>query len=132
MSPKKDRPHALKGYTVEKSTHCGKIYVTVNFDQSTNEILEVLIRFGRAGGCASAMADGTARLISYALRSGMSPKDAVKALNGIGCHLGGNTCLHNIADAISCVMEALETEKDLEDVIEDRINAELTLVEVCL
>jgi len=124
MSPKSPRPGKLAGYTIEQQTHCGKIFVTVNCDPDTNTILEVLIRFGRAGGCGSAMADGIAKLISYGLRSGMEPSDAIKALAGIGCHRGANTCLHNISDAISCVMETLETGKDINDTIEDFANAE--------
>ena len=42
-----------------------------------------------------------AKVISYALRSGMEPLLAIKALCGIGCHLGKNTCMHAIAQAIS-------------------------------
>lgn len=124
MSPKSPRPRHLTGYTVEQQTHCGKIYVTVNYDPTTNTVLEVLIRFGRAGGCGSAMADGIAKLISYGLRSGMEPTDAIKALKGIGCHNGANTCLHNISSAITIVSETLETGKDIIDVIEDFANAE--------
>ena len=119
MSPKTPRARGLSGYTVEQQTHCGKIYVTVNYEPATKAILEVFIRFGMAGGCGSAMADGIAKLISYGLRCGMEPTYAIKALAGIRCHHGANTCLHNIANAIKCVMKTLETGKDINDTIED-------------
>lgn len=121
MSPKNPRPQQLAGYTIEQQTHCGKIYVTVNYDPKSQTILEVFIRFGRAGGCGSAMADGIAKLISYGLRSGMEPTDAIKALAGIGCHNGANTCLHNISTAITTVIKTLETDTDIEDVIQDML-----------
>lgn len=124
MSPKALRPRQLAGYTIEQHTHCGKIYVTVNYDPTTKAILEVFIRFGRAGGCGSAMADGIAKLISYGLRSGMEPTDAIKALAGIGCHHGANTCLHNISAAIKIVMETLSSGKDIDEAIEDLAKAE--------
>jgi len=118
MSPKTNRPRSLTGYCLEQQTHCGKIYVTVNYDPETNQIIEVFIRFGKAGGCGSAMGDGIAKLISYGLRSGMDAKDAVKALEGQGCHHGANTCLHNIAMAIRYVETALESGVDINTAIE--------------
>lgn len=125
MSPKTNRPWSLAGYCLEQKTHCGEIYVTVNYDSDTNQIVEVFIRFGKAGGCGSAMGDGVAKLISYGLRSGMDAQDAIKALEGQGCHHGANTCLHNIATAIKYVKTSLDTGKDIDDVIEAAVNAEV-------
>lgn len=125
MSPKSIRPQALTGYTMALHTHCGKIFITVTYDPQTKAILEVFIRFGKAGGCGSAMADGVAKLISYGLRSGLEPLDAIKALDGIGCHHGQNTCLHNVAKAIKVVLKSLETGEDINDVLEDFANAEV-------
>lgn len=124
MSPKSIRPRILSGYTIEQRTHCGKIYVTVNYDPATKSITEVFIRFGMAGGCGSAMADGIAKLISYGLRSGLEPLDAIKALDGIGCHHGQNTCLHNIAKSLKIVMTTLESGAEIDEVIEDFANQE--------
>ncbi|TSK07757.1 MAG: TSCPD domain-containing protein [Geobacter sp.] len=119
MSPKSIRPQALSGYTMALQTPCGKIFVTVTYDPGTKAVLEVFIRFGKAGGCGSAMADVVAKLISYGLRSGMEPLDAIKALDGTGCHAGSNTCYHNVAKGIKAVMISLETGKDINDVLED-------------
>lgn len=99
MTPKKPRPQALPGITYEMMTHCGKIYVTVTSD-SSGEMSEVFVRFGRAGGCGAAIFDGLAKLLSYALRSGMEPADAVKALTGIACHHGPKTCMNAVAEAM--------------------------------
>ena len=119
MSPKNPRPAATKGFTlVRKTDGCGKLFITVTVSQE-NTPIEVFVRFGKAGGCGSAMADGIAKLVSYGLRSGMEPTDAVKALAGIQCHQGPRTCLHVISEAIGLVLKHLDTGKDINDIIED-------------
>lgn len=100
MTPKQPRPKALPGVTYEMMTHCGKIYVTITAEPS-GELAEVFVRFGRAGGCGAAIFDGLARLLSYALRSGMESNDAIKALVGISCHHGPDTCLNAVAKAMT-------------------------------
>ena len=119
MSPKIPRPKVLAGFTIERRSSCGKIYTTVTLSPETSALMEVFVRFGKAGGCGSAMADGIARLVSYGLRSGLEPGDAVKALSGIGCHLGSNTCLNCVSESIRTVLTHLETGRDLNDLIED-------------
>ena len=96
---KKLRPKALPGITYEMQTHCGKLYVTITRVQS-GEMFEVFCRFGRAGGCGAAIFDGLTKLLSYALRSGMQPAEAVKAFEGISCNQGQKTCLNAVAEAI--------------------------------
>ena len=95
---KKPRPQALPSQTLKMPTACGPIYVTITHDD--DQIQEVFIRYGQSGGCSSAIGDGMAKVISYALRSGMEPSLAIKALAGISCHLGKNTCMHAIAMAV--------------------------------
>ncbi|MDD2273793.1 MAG: TSCPD domain-containing protein [Desulfuromonadaceae bacterium] len=119
MSPKTPRPKAVTGFTIERRSACGKIYTTVTLSPSTATPMEVFIRFGKAGGCGSAMADGIARLVSYGLRSGLEATDAFKALTGIGCHLGSNTCLNCVAESIGIVLEHLKTGRDLNELIEE-------------
>ena len=60
-----------------------------------------------------------ARLVSFGLRSGMSASDAVKALSGIGCHLGPNTCLNAVSEAINQVNKHLETGVDLNQLMHE-------------
>jgi hypothetical protein len=128
MSPKTPRPAAAPGYTIQRRSHCGKIFVTVTTMEG--KPFEVFIRFGKAGGCGSAMADGIARLVSYGLRSGLEAHDAVKALAGISCHQGPKTCLNEVACAIRLVMQHLETGADLNGIIEDEEFAEANGLEV--
>lgn len=99
MTTKRPRPKALPGTTYEMKTNCGKLYVTITSDTS-GDMFEVFCRFGRAGGCGAAIFDGMTKLLSYALRSGMKPVEAVKAFEGISCNHGKNTCLNAVADAI--------------------------------
>ena len=125
MSPKAPRPSAMQGFTVCRKTNgCGKIFTTITLDALTGKPAEVFIRFGKAGGCGSAIADGIARLASYGLRSGLDPFDAIKALEGIGCHQGNNTCMSVVAESLRFVMKALETGADINDIIEEQDFAE--------
>ena len=115
MSPKSPRPIAAPGYTIQRHSHCGKLFVTVT--TRDGRPFEVFIRFGKAGGCGSAMADGLARLVSYGLRSGLETADAVKALSGISCHLGRRTCLNEVAAAMDLVLRHLATGADLDSLM---------------
>ena len=124
MSPKTARPKAAAGFTIERRSSCGKLYTTVTLSPTTAAPMEVFIRFGKAGGCGSAMADGIARLVSYGLRSGLAPSDACQALSGIGCHLGSNTCLNSVAESIRLVLAHLETGRDINDLIDEEALAE--------
>jgi len=116
---KQERPYAVPGFTIARRSHCGKIYTTVTISPVTNKPMEVFIRFGKAGGCGSAMADGIARLMSYGLRSGLDPMDAVKSISGIGCHLGARTCLNSVAESVWFVLQHLATGRDINELIEE-------------
>uniref|UniRef100_C6DZC9 ribonucleoside-diphosphate reductase n=1 Tax=Geobacter sp. (strain M21) TaxID=443144 RepID=C6DZC9_GEOSM len=94
---KKPRPAALPSVTTQMRTPCGKIYVTVTVD-ADGLPFETFVRFGKAGHCGAAIFDATTRLISYALRSGMDPIEAVKALGGIGCHCGTDSCMNAVSE----------------------------------
>ncbi|GFO66915.1 TSCPD domain-containing protein [Geomonas limicola] len=115
MTRKAPRPSATLSFTVQRRSHCGKLFITVT--TRNEKPFEVFIRFGKAGGCSSAMADGVARLVSYGLRSGLDPCDAVKALSGIACHHGPKTCLNEVSVAIKLVVRHLETGTDLNQLI---------------
>ncbi|MDZ4246219.1 MAG: vitamin B12-dependent ribonucleotide reductase [Dehalococcoidia bacterium] len=105
LMPRK-RPKITRGVTEKVTTGCGNIYITINFDE--NGVFELFVSLGKAGGCASAQLEGTARLISLALRSGINPASIVKNLRGIRCPSisweGGHAVL-SCADAIGSVLE---------------------------
>lgn len=107
---KRARPQALPGITYEMHTNCGKIYVTVTTDH-TGSPFETFVRFGKAGHCGAAIFDAMTKILSYALRSGMAPQEAVKALAGIGCSYGRRTCMNAVAVALRDVLDQGSSEK---------------------
>jgi ribonucleoside-diphosphate reductase alpha chain len=93
-------------------TGCGKIYITVNFDDG--EPFEIFGNMGKAGGCASSQTEGLARMISMSLRAGIPPDNVIKQLKGISCHRpswepGGHPIL-SCADAFAKALERCITD----------------------
>jgi len=79
----KERPEKLSGHTHRLKTGCGNLYVTVNVDNG--KVHEVFVRLGKAGGCASSQTESLGRLITLAVRAGVSIEEVCKQLQGIGC-----------------------------------------------
>ncbi len=76
------RPEITTGITEKVKIGCGNLFVSVNSDEKG--ICEIFTNTGRAGGCAS-QSEATARLISIALRSGLSVDAIIEQLKGIRC-----------------------------------------------
>ncbi|RKD26396.1 ribonucleoside-diphosphate reductase class II [Caminicella sporogenes DSM 14501] len=77
------RPKTTMGITDKVKIGCGNLYITANYDDKG--ICEVFTNLGRAGGCPS-QSEATSRLISIALRSGISVESIIEQLKGIRCH----------------------------------------------
>lgn len=103
MVAKRNRPRCVRGETIEMPSPCGKIYVTLNDDDS-GKLMEIFVRFGKSGTCASLVANALTIITSYGLRSGMDVTDAVKGLIGHGCHrapvIDGDDRITSCVDAI--------------------------------
>ncbi|WP_088186945.1 vitamin B12-dependent ribonucleotide reductase [Desulfosporosinus sp. FKA] len=76
------RPTTTIGVTEKIKIGCGNLYVSVNADEKG--ICEIFTNTGRAGGCSS-QSEATARLISIALRSGLSVDAIIEQVKGIRC-----------------------------------------------
>ncbi|NLF79989.1 MAG: TSCPD domain-containing protein, partial [Clostridia bacterium] len=101
----RQRPVVTTGFTEKVKIGCGNLYITVNYDE--HGVCEVFTNTGRAGGCPS-QSEATARLLSIALRSGISSEVLIEQLKGIRCTstirqkgLGVTSC----PDAIARVIE---------------------------
>lgn len=80
LSPRA-RPLITKGKTFKLQTEMGSLYVTINEDDVG--LLEVFVHLGKSGSSSMAFTEAIGRLISLALRSGVSPSAIIKQLKGI-------------------------------------------------
>jgi len=110
---KRQRPAALRGYTMKMNSPLGDLYVTLNEDESGRPF-EVFCTLGKAGGAAMADAEAMGRLMSLALRSGIPILQVKDQLRGISCDravgLGPNKVL-SVPDAVGQAIERYLEEK---------------------
>jgi len=111
---KRQRPAVLRGYTMKMMSPLGDLYVTINEDIGDRPF-EVFCTLGKAGGAANADAEAIGRLMSLALRSGISITQVKDQLRGISCDravgLGPNKVL-SAPDAIGQAIERYLEEKE--------------------
>ncbi len=75
------RPVCAQGMTHRLDTGCGKIYLTINYQPDSGEILETFITTGSDGGCL-VYTEAASRLISLAIRGGISVESITEQLEG--------------------------------------------------
>jgi ribonucleoside-diphosphate reductase alpha chain len=76
------RPDVLYGMTQRIDTGYGKMYVNINEDED-GEPFELFATIGNSGGFTASFTEGLAKTISYALRSGVDPREIAEDLQGI-------------------------------------------------
>jgi ribonucleoside-diphosphate reductase alpha chain len=111
---KRQRPSALQGVTRRMPSPLGDLYVTVNED-GEGRPFEVFATLGKAGGAAMADVEAIGRLISLALRSGISLADIYKQMRGISCDRAvgvGPSKVLSVPDAIAQALIQHEREKE--------------------
>ncbi|MBF0482994.1 MAG: vitamin B12-dependent ribonucleotide reductase [Desulfovibrionaceae bacterium] len=102
----KHRPDVVYGFTQKVKIGLGDLYLTVN--EMDGKPFEVFATIGKSGRSITAKAEAIGRLVSLALRSGVSVADIVEQLKGIG---GENPVfqkkglLLSLPDAIAWVLE---------------------------
>jgi ribonucleoside-diphosphate reductase alpha chain len=110
---KRQRPAALRGYTMKMNSPLGDLYVTINEDERGRPF-EVFCTLGKAGGAAMADAEAMGRLMSLALRSGIPITQVKEQVRGISCDravgLGPNKVL-SVPDAVGQAIERYLEEK---------------------
>lgn len=102
----RQRPKVTRGSTFLMRTGCGKMYVTVNEDEQG--ACEVFTQLGKSGGCTSSQSEAVSRMISLALRSGISQEEVIYQLKGIRCPsptLAEGGAILSCADAIAKALE---------------------------
>jgi ribonucleoside-diphosphate reductase alpha chain len=115
LRSKLERPDVLHGTTTKLKTGSGTLYLTVNHYEG--EPFEVFATIGKGGKSIAAKAEAIGRMVSLALRSGVSIDEIVRQLEGIGGDYqifqnGG--LVKSIPDAIAKVLQTYSETKGKE------------------
>lgn len=109
-----NRPRMLNGRTIQTTTGCGNLYVTIN--EHSGRVYEVFTSIGKAGGCANAQSTALCKLISKFLQRGGTVEELVRTFKGIRCPnpcgLGDNktlSCPDALAKTLEASMSSLQT-----------------------
>ena len=104
---KRTRPAVMRGTTYKLKISYGNLYVTINDDED-GKPFEVFANIGKAGGFFAAKSEAICRLVSLALRSGITPEDVISEIKGIRGPMPSwteNGMILSLPDAIAQVLE---------------------------
>lgn len=132
IKPKK-RPQVTSGKTYMYETGCGKLFITVNTDESGYPF-DLFVTTGSKGGC-DRMTEGVSRLTSLALRASVDPYEVIDQLTSVGScpsfqlkrGKGKKLIGKNCADVVGKVLKKVLDEK--KDLNYENITQELEKVE---
>ncbi|NJB67957.1 ribonucleoside-diphosphate reductase alpha chain [Desulfobaculum xiamenense] len=102
----RQRPDVVYGFTQKIDTGLGAMYLTIN--EVDGKPFEVFATIGKSGRSITAKAEAIGRLVSLALRSGISVRAVVQQLKGIGGEhpvFRKKGMIMSIPDAIAWVLE---------------------------
>ncbi|GAB6176934.1 vitamin B12-dependent ribonucleotide reductase [Desulfobaculum senezii] len=102
----RERPDVVYGFTQKIETGLGAMYLTIN--EVDHKPFEVFATIGKSGRSITAKAEAIGRLVSLALRSGISVRAVVQQLKGIGGEhpvFRKKGMIMSIPDAIAWVLE---------------------------
>lgn len=118
-SQPRTRPRVTAGQTSKFRMGCGTLFVTANKDE--NGLCEVFANLGKAGGCP-AQSEATCRVVSAALRSGVSPEVLIDQLRGIRCLSAAVARKSNNGDPVVSCPDAIA--RALKEALDGDIKAE--------
>ena len=108
------RPKTLRSTTFRERSGCGYLYITITYDDVPREMF---LSMGKAGGCIYGLTVTIARLISTALRYGISIKEISKQIENEKCPNATNgtlSCGEAITSAIQRFIQERSNEKERE------------------
>ena len=128
---RKPRMELIPGVTTTLTTPCGKLKITVNFQDG--KLYEIITSKSKSGTCLRSQVESLSRIISLAIQTGADPKDIISTLKGIRCDkpfFGNGTNFYSCSDAISQTLESIidsntpveKTEEKKEEVNSEKIN----------
>jgi len=104
---KRERPAVMRGTTYKLKISYGNLYVTINDDED-GKPFEVFATIGKAGGFFAAKSEAICRLVSLALRSGITPEDVISEIKGIRGPMPSwteNGMVLSLPDAVAQILE---------------------------
>lgn len=118
------RPKITQGSTMKMVTGCGNMYVTINED--VQGPCELFTQLGKSGGCTASQSEAVSRLISLALRSGITMDEIVGQIKGIRCPsptLTEGGAIFSCADAIAKAVEVYQKQGETLDLFQRKIDS---------